>query len=53
MDLTLLILETGRCQPEAIARYEAAGFARTAPYGEYIGNPASVCYGKQLSPPTP
>ena len=47
-DLSCLILETGSRQPEAISLYEGMGFTRTEPYGEYIGNPTSVCYEKKI-----
>jgi putative acetyltransferase len=46
--LDRLILETGIRNPEAIALYESAGFERTEPYGEYIGNQFSVCLLKKL-----
>jgi putative acetyltransferase len=43
-----VILETGVRQPEAIALYEAWGFARIPPYGEYVDNPLSVCFERKL-----
>jgi GNAT superfamily N-acetyltransferase len=43
-----LRLETGTRQPEAIALYESAGYARIPPYGEYVGDPFSVCFEKHL-----
>ncbi|HCT78799.1 MAG TPA: GNAT family N-acetyltransferase [Micromonosporaceae bacterium] len=43
-----VILETGVRQGEALGLYEAAGYERTEPYGEYIGNPYSVCFVKKL-----
>jgi putative acetyltransferase len=49
LGLTVVILETGLRQPEAIGLYEGAGFTRTEPYGEYIGNPSSVCYEKKIT----
>ena len=48
LGLPLVILETGLGQPEAIGLYELAGYVRTAPYGEYVDNPASVCFEKKL-----
>jgi putative acetyltransferase len=48
MDISVLILETGLRQPEAISLYEGHGYTRTEPYGEYIGNPTSVCYEKKI-----
>ena len=48
MDISRMILETGLRQPEAIGLYEGLGYTRTEPYGEYIGNPTSVCYEKKL-----
>lgn len=44
-----LRLETGNRQPEAIALYEAAGYARIAPFGRYVDDPTSVCFGKSLA----
>jgi GNAT superfamily N-acetyltransferase len=43
-----LVLETGVRQMEAIALYERAGFARIAPFGEYVDSPLSVCMAKEL-----
>ena len=45
---SVLRLETGVRQPEAIALYESAGYRKIAPFGEYIGNSLSVCFEKQL-----
>ena len=42
-----LVLETGIRQPEALALYRGAGYVDREPYGEYIGNPFSVCMMKQ------
>jgi GNAT superfamily N-acetyltransferase len=44
-----LRLETGSRQPEAIALFESAGYVRIPPWGEYLGDPFSVCYEKRLS----
>ena len=41
-------LETGTGQPEAIALYEAAGYRRRDPYGEFKHDPRSRCYGRDL-----
>ena len=43
-----MILETGIHQPEAIALYETAGWTRIPPYGIYVDEPVSVCFGKEL-----
>jgi len=48
LGLTRLVLETGVRQTEALALYERAGFSRTAPFGEYVGSPLSVCMAKAL-----
>jgi GNAT superfamily N-acetyltransferase len=44
-----VILETGLRQPEAVAMYEAAGYARIEPYGPYRESPWSVCFGRDLA----
>lgn len=41
-------LETGKKQPEAIALYESAGYGHIASYGEFKGDPLSVCFEKSL-----
>ena len=41
-------LETGTRQPEAMALYEALGYARTANFGPWADSPLSVCYAKEL-----
>lgn len=46
--LTLLRLETGVDQREAIALYERMGFRRIPPFGPYSADPLSLCYEKQL-----
>ena len=45
-----LLLETGTRQPEALALYRKAGYMESEPFGEYIGNPFSVCMTKRLYP---
>ncbi len=44
---TTCVLETGIQQPEAIALYQKLGYASMAAYGEYVGNPNSVCFEKR------
>jgi putative acetyltransferase len=43
-----LKLETGAAQPEANTLYESSGYAQIPCYGEYVGNPYSICYEKRL-----
>ncbi|CAM5407664.1 GNAT family N-acetyltransferase [Leifsonia shinshuensis] len=43
-----LQLETGPLQHAAIALYESRGYARIPNFGEYVGDPHSVCYAKAL-----
>jgi GNAT superfamily N-acetyltransferase len=45
----LLRLETGIYQTEAIGLYERMGFRRIPPFGEYVEDPVSLCYEKQIS----
>jgi putative acetyltransferase len=47
--ITLLRLETGILQPEAIGLYERMGFYRIPPFGPYIDDPLSRCYEKRLT----
>jgi GNAT superfamily N-acetyltransferase len=43
-----LRLETASGQPEAIGLYRATGYVDIPPFGEYVGNPASMCFEKRL-----
>jgi len=43
-----LRLETGNKQMSAMALYESCGFHRIEPFGEYAGNPISICFEKGL-----
>ena len=45
----ILKLETGTKQPEAVGLYESAGYKRIQLFGEYIGNPFSLCFEKRLT----
>ncbi len=47
--LTLLRLETGIYQREAIALYERLGFTRIPPFGPYFVDPLSLCYEMRLA----
>jgi putative acetyltransferase len=49
LDYTVVRLETGTLQPEAIALYESQGYTRITCYGPYATDPMSVCYEKRLS----
>jgi putative acetyltransferase len=46
---TLLRLETGIHQPEAIGLYEQGGFVRRGPYGDYANDPLSVFMEKTVA----
>jgi putative acetyltransferase len=46
--ITLLRLETGIHQQEAIALYERQGFHRIPPFGPYTDDPLTLCYEKQV-----
>lgn len=41
-------LETGTEQPESIGLYVSSGYLQIPAYGEYVGNPFSLCYEKKL-----
>lgn len=43
-----LRLETGSYLTAAIALYQSAGYRQIPVYGEYVGNPLSVCFEKRL-----
>lgn len=45
-----LWLETGSRQPEALALYASAGYARIPSYGYYRDSPENACFGKPLMP---
>ncbi|GEM48130.1 GNAT family N-acetyltransferase [Deinococcus cellulosilyticus] len=45
---TVIRLETGTRQPEAIRLYERAGYRPIPSYAHYIHDPESVCMEKQL-----
>jgi putative acetyltransferase len=45
---TLLMLETGISQPEALALYARCGYARRGPFGDYWNDPLSVFMSKQI-----
>jgi|GEM_PF-651683 len=49
---TAMILETGVKQAAAQAMYSRDGFRRTDNYGDYRGNPNSVCMRKELRSPS-
>ena len=44
----VLRLETGIYEVEAIGLYERFGFARRAPFGEYVEDPLSVYFEKKI-----
>lgn len=48
LGLTRLVLETGTRQLAAVGLYRRAGFSETAPWGEYIDSPLSLCMAKEL-----
>lgn len=47
--ITVLRLETGIHQREAIGLYEQQGFVRIPPFGPYTDDPVSLCYEKRLA----
>ncbi|MEW2380140.1 GNAT family N-acetyltransferase [Micromonospora sp. NPDC047812] len=46
-----LRLETGTYLPAAIGLYTSSGYEPIPVYGEYVGNPYSVCFAKRLRVP--
>jgi putative acetyltransferase len=50
---TLLMLETGVSQPEALALYARCGYARRGPFGDYGNDPLSVFMSKQIGSQAP
>jgi GNAT superfamily N-acetyltransferase len=47
----VLRLETGTYLPAAIGLYTSSGYEPIPVYGEYVGNPYSVCFAKRLRVP--
>lgn len=47
--ISVLRLETGIHQVEAIGLYEHFGFQRIPPFGDYFDDPVSLCYEKRLN----
>ena len=47
-DTSLLRLETGIYEVEAIGLYEGFGFQRRTPFGEYVEDPNSVYFEKKI-----
>ena len=45
----VLRLETGTYLPAAISLYRSAGYVPIPVFGEYVGNPYSVCFEKSLA----
>lgn len=48
---TRMILECGRQQPEAVALYTAAGYARIPDFGHYRHEPDVLSFGRDLTGP--
>ena len=45
---SLVRLETGLRQPNALRLYDSSGYQRIEPYGRYRDDPLSVCFEKKL-----
>ncbi|MGW5560863.1 GNAT family N-acetyltransferase [Micromonospora sp. NPDC003944] len=45
---SVVCLETGTYLPAAIGLYTSCGYRQIPVYGEYVGNPYSVCFAKRL-----
>ena len=48
LGFTKLRLETGSRLTEAVRLYETAGYRLIPRFGEYVGNPYSLCYEKDI-----
>ncbi|MBN1994916.1 MAG: GNAT family N-acetyltransferase [Anaerolineae bacterium] len=48
MGFQVLRLETAGRQPEALGLYRQSGYADIPPFGQYAGNPRSICLEKRL-----
>jgi putative acetyltransferase len=44
-----LRIETGTRQHEAVGLYRSSGYRDIPPFGDYMGNPYSVCFEKALN----
>ena len=51
-DASVLRLETGIHEVEAIGLYEGFGFQRRAPFGEYVEDPNSIYFEKTIAEET-
>jgi putative acetyltransferase len=49
--ISIVRLETGIHQHEAILLYEKTGYRRIPPFGSYPEDPLSICYEKRLAGP--
>ena len=47
--MSVVRLETGIYQPEAIGLYERMGYTRRGPFGDYAEDPLSVFMEKRLA----
>ncbi|MBM7490352.1 GNAT superfamily N-acetyltransferase [Micromonospora luteifusca] len=45
---SVVCLETGTYLPAAIALYTSCGYDQIPVFGEYVGNPYSICFAKRL-----
>lgn len=45
---SVIVLETGTAQPEAIALYTSSGYEPVPGFGHYRDSPLSRCFGKRL-----
>lgn len=43
-----ILVETGDRQPEALSLFRSNGYCQIEPFGEYVGDPHSVCFKKKL-----
>jgi len=50
---TVLRLETGPLQAEAIGLYTSAGYAPIPAFGPYVGSMTSLCFEQRLAPVRP
>nr|WP_296768426.1 GNAT family N-acetyltransferase [Rhodococcus sp. (in: high G+C Gram-positive bacteria)] len=48
LGITILKLETGSGQPDAVRFYEREGYSKIDSFGPYIDEPTSLCYARTL-----